>query len=351
MYASVAVWRRGWYARHPEARRRLRRPVISVGNLTAGGTGKTPLVAHLTRLLLAGSERPAILSRGYGRAVAPDGVVVVRTPARVLADLDRSGDEPLMLARALEGASVLVSSDRFLAGCLAERRLGCSVHVLDDGFQHVQLERDVDLVVVDADGIDGERSLPAGRLREPLSSAALADAVIVNGTDAAGAEDLARRLGAPRGFVAVRALGAARLVEPFGQTVPLEPGTRVLAVAGIARPGRFFASLAASGLVLARELAFRDHHAFTRRDVDEIVRLAGATHVDLVLTTEKDLMRLLPLRPLRASIGWVPVTTTVEPTAEFRAWLKARLAGARERDEGGGRRAEGGGRPSEDRRS
>lgn len=335
MYASVAAWRRRWYAGHPEARRRLRQPVISVGNLTSGGTGKTPLVAHLARLLLALGERPAILSRGYARRNAPDGVVVVRDAARVLADLGRAGDEPLMLARALDGACVLVSADRFVAGRLAEARLACSAHVLDDGFQHVRLERDVDLLVVDPRELEGARSLPSGRLREPIGVAAAADAALITGANPETAGDTARRLGIAQGFATVATHGLARLVEPFGQTAPLEPGARVMAVAGIARPDRFFAALKAQGLVVARELTFRDHHPFTRRDVDDVVRTAAAARVDLVLTTEKDLMRLLPLRPLRAPIAWVPLTVTVEPATEFLKWLEQRLDAAKGRREDG----------------
>jgi len=124
VYARVASARRRWYERHPEARRRLRQPVISVGNLSVGGTGKTPLIAQLAEWLLAQGERPAILSRGYGREDAADGVVVVSDGQSVRASISRTGDEPLMLARAVPRAVVCVCEDRHLAGALAERCLG-----------------------------------------------------------------------------------------------------------------------------------------------------------------------------------------------------------------------------------
>ena len=127
LYGELARQRRLWYARHPDARRRLARPVISIGSLTVGGSGKTPVVAHVAKLLLAIGERPAILSRGYDRQAPADGVVVVHDAERVRADLARAGDEPLMLARALAGASVLVSTDRYprrAAGRSALRVLG-----------------------------------------------------------------------------------------------------------------------------------------------------------------------------------------------------------------------------------
>jgi tetraacyldisaccharide 4'-kinase len=120
-----------------DAQRRLDRPVVSVGNLSVGGSGKTPLVAYIARLLEDAGERPAILSRGYARTRPEDGVTVVSDGIRLRADLERAGDEPLMLARALPRVPVLVCADRYLAGRLAELRLGATAHLLDDGFQHL----------------------------------------------------------------------------------------------------------------------------------------------------------------------------------------------------------------------
>jgi len=146
-YGRITSLRRRWYAR-PGVRRRLDHRVVSVGNLSMGGSGKTPVVAALARLLLARGERPAILTRGYGRRDATEGVLVVSDRERVIEPVSRSGDEPQMLARALSGIPVLVSPDRYVAGSFAERRFGATVCLLDDGFQHVQLERDIDLLLV-----------------------------------------------------------------------------------------------------------------------------------------------------------------------------------------------------------
>ena len=160
-YGRAARLRRAWYGGRPRRIRQLAQPVISVGNLTVGGSGKTPVVAALARLLIAVGERPAILTRGYGRRRGADGVVVVSSGHEVLVPTLQSGDEPQMLARALPGVPVLVSGDRHLAGRLAERTFGCTVHLLDDGFQHVQLARDVDLLVISTADLD-ERLLPWG---------------------------------------------------------------------------------------------------------------------------------------------------------------------------------------------
>lgn len=326
VYARGAAWRRAWYTRHPGARRRLARPVISVGNLVAGGSGKTPVVAALARWLLAEGEHPAILSRGYARRRGNEGVLVVSDRERVLEPVARSGDEPQMLARSLPGVPVLVGADRFVAGRLAERRFACTVHLLDDGFQHLQLHRDVDLLLVAPGDLD-EAVLPAGRLREPLGAAAAADAVLVT----AGTEPIAgvaARLGVPRAFQVVAGFGAPRLLVPFGALMPRMAGMRALAVAGIARPRRFFDAARAQGWDLARELAFRDHHWFSESDLKRMLSTARAVNADLILTTEKDAMRLadLPLAPIPRTFAFLPMTVRIEPAAEFREWLRARLA-------------------------
>ena len=327
LYAAFARRRRELYAARPDLRRRLRRPVISVGNLAVGGRGKTPTVACLARQLVDMGERPAILSRGYGRRRVDDGVVVVRDPDGIRADLDRSGDEPLMLARQLPGVSVLASSDRYLAGCLAERHLGATVHVLDDGFQHLQLDRDVDLVIVAGEDLEADaRTLPGGRLREPPDTLLAADAVL-----AADARVFA--LGPqPRNapfeiFSMRRTMGTVQ----FG--APLEgsgPAARSFAFAGIARPQDFFEGLRAAGHDLAGTRGFRDHHRYSRGDLDRVVRAARAAGAARLLTTEKDFVRLLPFRPFPMPVGWVPLTMEPDPLPEFRRWLAGALAGARD---------------------
>ena len=326
-YARLTSARRRFYGSGGRTHR-LHRPVISVGNVATGGRGKTPLVARIATLLVAAGERPAILSRGYGRRDRAPGVVVVSDGTHVLADLARAGDEPLMLARSLTGVGVFVSSDRFWAGSLAERQFGASVHLLDDGFQHVTLERDVDLVVVDpAD--EADTPLPAGRLREPLTAIARADAVIVPGASIVDARELAARLRVGKAFSASRAPAVPRLIEPWGAAVHVSRASPIVALAGIAGPSRFFEALERDGWILADRLAFRDHHDFTAADLARIatvVRRAGAA---LVLTTEKDAVRLLRWRPLPVPLAWMPLGVTIEPQDDFLDWVRHRLHQAR----------------------
>jgi tetraacyldisaccharide 4'-kinase len=322
LYAAGARYRRRFYANHPEHRRRLTRPVVSIGNLAVGGRAKTPLTAAVASCLLAHGERPAILSRGYARRAPDDGVVVVREPDRITADVDRAGDEPMMLARQLDGVAVLSCRDRYLAGRLAEHHFGCTVHVLDDGFQHFQLERDVDLVAIAEADLDGALTLPTGRLREPFDALVNADAVI------ALDERSAVAVTAVPVWRLTRRLGTPQLSEPGHAPVRLD-AVQVLAVAGIAAPDRFFADLRASGVAVAGEMAFRDHHAYSRGDAQRIAELARARGATLVVTTEKDLVRLLPYRPFPVPVASIPLVATIEPADRFDAWLMNALADAR----------------------
>ena len=285
--------------------------MISIGNLAAGGRAKTPLAALVAVRLRDMGERPAILSRGYGRRDRTDGVVVVRDPDGIRADLDRSGDEPLMLARRLDGVSVLVCSSRYLAGRLAEHHFGCTVHVLDDGFQHFDLHRDADIVVVAPSDVEEPVTLPSGHLREPLDAAAAADAFI-----ALGGEIRAGGPGRPT-WTARKRIGPATITGP------------VLAVAGLADPFAFFRDARDAGWSIARELPFRDHHRYTGDDLRRIEAEARGAGAAAVLTTEKDYVRLLPFRPFALPIVFAPLTLELEPIATFDAWLRERMDHAR----------------------
>ena len=292
--------RRRYYERHPDARRRLRQPVISVGNLSVGGTAKTPLVASIARHLLDRGEAPAILSRGYGRTDRADGVVVVSDGRRVFADVARAGDEPLMLAHALHGARVVVSEDRHLAGRLAERQLGATVHILDDGFQHVQLARDLDILMTRVGEASG-RVLPFGRLRESPDAAARAHFAVVLDADLATARTEAWSLG-------VSACAGARRV--LQATHPVE--SPVVAVAGIAQPEQFFQMLTEAGYEIARTLAFADHHPYRSPDIARIAAAVRDSSAATVVTTEKDVVRLTGLGSLPFGCFAVPMGLEID---------------------------------------
>ncbi len=327
LYAFAARARRSWFERHPEARRRLVQPVISVGNLSVGCTGKTPLVMALAEWLIAEGERPAILSRGYKRADPVDGVVVVSDGAGAGSDLSRAGDEPLMIARAIPRAIVCVADDRHLAGVVAERRLGATVHLLDDGFQHVQLARDFDILVTSPGEITGGKTLPVGRLRESRDAAARADFVVVVDSDTDTARAEAWELGVSGFASARRAIAIEGDRGDRGETGAA--GAGVLAVAGIGNPQQFFAMLRAAGFQLVDTVSFADHHQYNARDVARIeaaVRGAGAA---VVLTTEKDAVRFAPLGALPFTLTPVSMRLEVDGWDALTASLDAALHRAR----------------------
>lgn len=289
--------------------------VISVGNIALGGRGKTPLVGLIARLLIDAGERPAILSRGYGRRIREDGVTIVSDGTHLLADIDRAGDEPLMLARAVPGAVVLVCEQRAVAAALAESRLRSTVHILDDGFQHRAMRRDVDIVAITPEDL-GDRRVPFGRLREPPSALRRADALIVEGAESGAPVD---GMGVSRVFAMTRHIGNPVAVDAL-QPVPSRDAP-VVAVAAIAAPDRFSRALEQAGWRVSRLLGFRDHHRYRAGDVRQIARVVQETGAAGVLTTEKDAMRLRLFRPFSFALAHVPLTVCVEPRAAFEGWL------------------------------
>jgi tetraacyldisaccharide 4'-kinase len=266
-------------------------PVLSVGNLTVGGTGKTPMVAWLCRHVLDAGRNPAVVSRGYRGGAGP-GPVLVSQGAGPLVGPDLAGDEPHMLARALEGVVVVVGSNR-VAGAEEAKRAGADVVVLDDGFQHRRLARDLDIVLVDAGNPFGNsRLLPAGILREPLSSLERADAVIATrcsaGQTIPAIERAVREHG---GGVPLFRAGHRAVGFRSGDGRDVAAPERAVAFCGIGNPETFEADVRAQGVEIVEFRAFRDHHAYATEELKFLTAAARDAGADLV-TTEKDLARL-----------------------------------------------------------
>ena len=330
VYGAAAWQRRQWYRLRPHASRRLTQPVISVGALAVGGSGKTPLTACLARTLVSMGERPAVLSRGYRRANPVEGVTVVRSADRVVGDLATAGDEPLMLARSLDGVAVVVASDRYLAGRLAETHLGATVHLLDDGFQHFQLARTADLLVMSEADFTNSNVLPAGRLRERLATVCYADAVFLVDVSEKNRRWLVERFH-PVGLFTVRRQ-VSRPVLPWpGRpgTRALDPGTCVMAIAGIARPERFFEDVRASGLNLVRTQTVSDHHPYTCNDAKRFQAAATAVQAQAIVTTEKDFVRLESWQPFEPPLVAMPLTFQVDSDGDLRSFLASQIVAGR----------------------
>jgi tetraacyldisaccharide 4'-kinase len=283
LYRAVVGARNTLHDRHLIPSRRLQGPVISIGNLSVGGSGKTPLVILLGELLKARGVKFDVLSRGYGRKTK--GVMQV-DPGGSSGEF---GDEPLLIARRLE-VPVVLGEDRYQAGVFAEDKYGPQLHLLDDGFQHRSLARDFDIVLVTADD-SRDRLLPSGRLREPLTSLRRADTIVLT----AGA--------APESFPLDGKLvwRVRRGILP--QNVPGRP----VAFCGIARPQNFMLQLRKAGIEPAGEAVYRDHHAYTERDIRELLALKMKSEAGGFVTTEKDAINLGGYFSALAPIAVVPV--------------------------------------------
>jgi tetraacyldisaccharide 4'-kinase len=297
--------------------------VVSVGNLSAGGTGKTPTAAWLASRLQRRGNRVVLASRGYrrrGRAA----VVTVSDGRFVRATVEQAGDEAFVLAAHAPGVPVLVGSDRALAGQRALSAHGAEILVLDDGFQHHRLARDLDLIVCDgAQGFGNRWVHPRGPLREPLSALRFAAAVgVVDGPLSEADEECIERLapGARRFSARRRPIGLRPL-----QGGPLEPtgslsGARVGLLAAIARPDSLRRTLRALGAEVVAERVFRDHHRFSARDV---AGLAG--QAELWVTTEKDAVKLLPSWVGETRVLVLVIELEVEQPEALLDWIEARL--------------------------
>jgi len=295
LYGSLLEARARLYASGRLPSRRLGRPTISIGNITLGGTGKTPLTEWLSRRLRFEGRRPAILSRGYGRRST--GVVVVSEGEGPLVGPDQGGDEPVEVARRLRGVVIVVAERRADAALEAER-LGADLFLLDDGFQHLAARRDLDLLLLDArDPFGGERLPPAGRLREPLSALARADAFVFTRIDGAEPPAAALRMlekARPEAPVFTARIHAAGVRDEQGSPVPLSAfaDRRILAVCGIANPSGFAASLAELDLTPEETLVFRDHQRYEARELARIRDAAETNGCSWIVTTEKDAVKL-----------------------------------------------------------
>lgn len=309
---------------------RLERPVVSVGNLSAGGAGKTPFVIALGELLKERGIPFDVLSRGYGRKTRS---VLVVDPGGSASDF---GDEPLLIARKL-AVPVIVGESRYQAGRVAEQKFQTQLHLLDDGFQHRSLARDFDIVLM-ASGDFEDRLLPSGHLREPLSSLQRADAIALPQDLASEHSGLREKpvwrmtremyvtgsdLTSPFREGTASAVPNARPQSAgFGPAVPPSPVT----FCGLARPKQFFAQVRAAGVVPAAEVIFRDHHAYSKGDIQRLLTMRHKLGAGGFLTTEKDAINLGPLRADLEPLTIASLKLMLDCPAEVIGTILARIA-------------------------
>jgi tetraacyldisaccharide 4'-kinase len=262
--AGVAL-RNALYDQHTLKVHKLSRPVVSIGNISAGGSGKTPFVIALGELLKQHGISFDVLSRGYGRSSSEIAVVDPAGPPSAF------GDEPLLIARKLQ-VQVIVGADRYQSGLLAEKEFANKLHLLDDGFQHRRLHRDFDIVLLPASDLK-DTLLPIGRLRELPSALRRADAIVP--------PELIEN------FSTTAAIWQVRRVSELSQR-----NGKLLAFCGIARSQQFFASLKTLGANVVKANSFGDHHRYRQQDIVKLLREKSAEGADGFVTTEKDLINL-----------------------------------------------------------
>jgi tetraacyldisaccharide 4'-kinase len=322
---------------YPEEKRKsLPGFVASIGNLTVGGTGKTPTAIMIAEWALRQGYRPAVLSRGYGGKRQKD-ALEVSDVNNVLADATEAGDEPYLMAKRLPGVPVIISKRRYLAGLLAHKKHRTNFFILDDAFQHIALRRDIDLALIDSTNPFGnEHLLPWGPLREPIEHLGRADAFILTradngsrGLNAPVVQVLKKRF--PEKPVFFSRHVPEKIVFPDENTVynsDFLKGKRIAAFAGIARPAVFKRTLADLGAEVASFTAFGDHHVFTSREFARLVEEKKRVGADCLVTTEKDWARLENVVKECPDLAYLSIRLVIREGEEsFFEMLKERSSG------------------------
>ena len=299
LYGAVTRTRLSLYRRGTFQTTKLDHPVISVGNITVGGTGKTPLVEWVARTLAAEGKFPCILTRGYGRknpqleVIVSDGYNVLSTPAE-------AGDEPYLLATKLAGqVAVISSANRIEAAQTATKDFGADCFVLDDGFQHLRLARDLNIVTIDATNPwGGGHLLPYGRLRESPANLVRADCVVItrcNQVDSIDslAEEISQLTNGRPIFSSEMRTSRASALKNSAQA--LKPPARIAGFCAVGNPASFFEQLRRAGFEVVLEKSFPDHHVYSQDEVDAIARSATEAGAKAVITTAKDAVKLRSL--------------------------------------------------------
>ena len=302
-------------------KKRLPGLVVSVGNLTTGGTGKTPAVAALAKWALSREIKACILSRGYGGKYQTP-VLVVSDGRRVLSDARSAGDEPVLLAGKVSGCPVILSKERYLAGEYAHEKFESELFIIDDGFQHIQLERDLNLVLMDGSHPFGNgHLLPRGPLREPLDQLARADAFILTRYRKEGGRATVAFLKGNYPDIPVFRADHVPDDVVFPRLDRVDPlhavrQKRVVAFAGIGNPASFRETLVSLGARVVAFRDFKDHYAYRKEDLDALVRLKRDTDAHYILTTEKDWVRMGSIWPECSEIAYLRIQFSFLPGQE-----------------------------------
>lgn len=301
-------------------------PTVCVGNITLGGTGKTPVVETVARIFKNEGLRPAVISRGYGGTLEGR-VAVVSDGETVKLSAREAGDEPLLHAKRLLslGVPVIIGANRLKAAREAVKNLKVSALVMDDGFGHLRLKRDINVLIVDATRPFGNGfCLPRGILREPLLALSRADIFVLTRTRGLGKDYLVQlrsRLGSynPKAPVLTASHFPDHLENPVtGESHPLKwlKGKKVVAFAGIGNPEAFFSDISVLGGTIVEQVSFPDHHDFSQADIDRLVKFGRLTRADALVTTQKDMQRVEAFLPLDTPVVSLNINMKFEEGGE-----------------------------------
>ena len=295
LYRGVVQVRYCLYQRGILRSKKLPCKIISVGNISLGGSGKTPTTHYIAKLLKENGFRVGIVSRGY-RSKRTGKVSLISNGDDVILSSRDAGDEPYMLAKKLRGVPVLTSKDRYQGGRYAIEHFNSNVLILDDGFQHIRLQRDIDILLLDSRTISGNNYLfPRGALREPLMNLKRADVFLITRAESLDQQrELANTIRSIKKDAEIfyGYFQAKHLIDPFGERKGLDclKGKRVLSFSGIANPERFTTSLKELGAIVAKELIFPDHYWYSSTDYKRIEEISR--EVNFAVTTEKDMVKI-----------------------------------------------------------
>lgn len=323
VYGSIMKIREFCYLRNISRRVTLPVPVISVGNLVLGGTGKTPTVIHLAKLLQQKGYSPCVISRGYrGRSTAPYNIV--SEGEQVLKDVRDVGDEPVMMAKALPGVPVLTGKKRRIPCEYAVKEFGVNVIILDDGFQHMEVVRDIDITLFDATTLAGNsRIFPGGPMREPVSALQRTSAFLLTGKNSSNslrseafAELLQNRFPGKEVFFA--GYSQPFVTDIHGSAVELKNSQSVYHFCGIGNPERFAKSVEQLGVEIKGSQTYEDHSPYTQKILDTLCRQAEDTGARYLLTTAKDFVKI---EQYSTSLPLLILHITQQPQEEFDAFI------------------------------
>ena len=291
-YQATIFWRNLLYNYRFFISRTLPTKIISVGNITSGGTGKTPMVIYLAEKLKNRGKIVAILSRGYGRKTA--GTQLVTDGQQLVDDWRNFGDEPTLMAEKLKGIPIVVDENRYRGGLFLVDKFKPDVIILDDGFQHRSLERDIDIVLLNSHDEQGDYKLiPYGKLREPIKHLKRADILILTKTNITSPSSYLIKMSEKLSLLTIKSqIQPSNTLYNGNKFVPVNKNKRIIAVSALGDPRGFHKTLEQMGLAVVNKITFLDHHDYVQKDIDKIIDKAKTHNADIIVTTEKDLVKL-----------------------------------------------------------